>query len=294
MQASPSQGNFVLARAVDPAGVVWLRDGLAGLGIAVRIFPGEEHLENAARITCPGDAEQFDRLCRALRAVLAPQALLFDMDGVLADVSRSYRTAIIETARHFGAAVDGDDVRRAKDAGDANNDWVLTRRLLADQGVTVSLDDVTTRFEELYQGTPEAPGLRRHETLLPPRALLERWAARRPLAVVTGRPRTDAERWLREAGVADLFAACVCMEDGPLKPDPAPVRSALQQLGVESAWLFGDTPDDVRAARAAGVVPVGVVAPGDSREHAEPVLLRAGAARVVAAEALDRIEEVMP
>ena len=84
----------------------------------------------------------------------------------------------------------------------------------------------------------------------------------------------------------------MCLEDGPLKPDPAPVRLALERLGVEHAWLFGDTPDDVRAGRAAGVVPVGVVAPGEDRAAATETLLRAGAARVV--ENLQEIEEVMP
>jgi phosphoglycolate phosphatase-like HAD superfamily hydrolase len=33
-----------------------------------------------------------------------PRAILWDMDGVLADVSTSYRRAIVETAAHFGAA----------------------------------------------------------------------------------------------------------------------------------------------------------------------------------------------
>lgn len=79
----------------------------------------------------------------------------------------------------------------------------------------------------------------------------------------------------------EFFAAVVCMEDGPLKPDPAPVRLALSQLGVQHAWLVGDTPDDVRAARAAGVVPIGVRAPGDPAS-VDGRLLAAGAARVVA------------
>jgi phosphoglycolate phosphatase-like HAD superfamily hydrolase len=30
---------------------------------------------------------------------------------------------------------------------------------------------------------------------------------------------------------------CVCMEDGPCKPDPFPVRSACEQLGVPSAQV---------------------------------------------------------
>lgn len=287
--AQPSQGNFVLARTPDP---VWLRDGMAGLGIAVRMFPSEEHLEDAVRITCPGSDEHFARLCAALRATLAPQAILFDMDGVLADVSGSYRTAIVQTAASFGVTVTGADIQAAKAEGNANNDWELTRRLVERAGVSASLDEVTKRFEELYQGTDEAPGLWKNETLLPSRELLERWKARMPLAVVTGRPRHDCDRLLREYDLEGMFATCVCLEDAPLKPDPAPVRLAMQRLGVESAWMLGDTPDDLVAARAAGAVPIGVVAPTEDPERAAETLGRAGAARVV--RELAELDKVMP
>ena len=46
----------------------------------------------------PLDVATLERLGHALRSVLAPEALLIDLDGVLADVSRSYRTAIVATA----------------------------------------------------------------------------------------------------------------------------------------------------------------------------------------------------
>ena len=71
------------------------------------------------------------------------------------------------------------------------------------------------------------------------------------------------------------------MDDAPLKPDPAPVHLALTRLGVAAAWMIGDTPDDIRAARAAGVVPIGVVAPGETLAAAAPALTAAGAARVL-------------
>ncbi|MCB9741650.1 MAG: TIGR01548 family HAD-type hydrolase [Alphaproteobacteria bacterium] len=279
-----SQGNFAFAEVPDP---VWARDAMAGLGIGVRAFPGTPGLERALRLGLPADAAALARTQAALRAVLAPQALLFDMDGVLADVSRSYRAAIQATAAHFGVTVTAADISAAKAEGDANNDWVLTRRLLARAGVEVELAEVTEAFEALYQGTPEAPGLRAQETLLVPRAWLEGLGL--PLAIVTGRPRSDAERFLVEQGIAELFPVVVCMEDAPLKPDPAPVRLALAQLGVEAAWMIGDTPDDLRAARAAGVVPLGVCAPGE----ADPApLLAAGAARVLSP--LTALQELLP
>jgi histidinol-phosphate aminotransferase len=59
----PSQANFVFSRCADPLA---LRDGLARRGIGIRAFPGKMHLEDAVRITCPGDPADFDRLCGAL------------------------------------------------------------------------------------------------------------------------------------------------------------------------------------------------------------------------------------
>lgn len=57
-----------------------------------------------------------------------------------------------------------------------------------------------------------------------------------------------------------------------MKPDPGPVRLALARLGVDRAWMLGDTSDDLVAARAAGVVPIGVVAPGDDPTRARNAL----------------------
>lgn len=273
----PSQGNFVLAFLPDSGRVF---DAFAGLGIAVRRFPDQPELADALRITCPGEPAAFARVQHALRSALAPQAVLFDLDGVLADVSHSYRQTILATAQAYGVTLTPADIATAKAEGNANDDWALTWRLLAARGVRASLVDVTARFEAIYQGTSEVPGLRRHETLRLPRTQLAELARRLPLAVVTGRPRADAERFLAEHGIADLFATCVCREDAALKPDPAPVRLALARLGVMRAWLLGDSVDDVRAARGAAVIPLGVVAPGEDPTTATAALLQAGAARV--------------
>ncbi|MEM1329475.1 MAG: TIGR01548 family HAD-type hydrolase [Planctomycetota bacterium] len=281
--AYDSQANFVLARAPD---AVWLRDSLAGLGIAIRVYPDKLGLQDAVRISCPGNEADLARLTAALRAALAPEALLLDLDGVIADVSGSYRASIIQTCTAFGVTVDPSDIAAAKAGGNANNDWVLTRSLLAARGVDVSQDEVTDRFEEIYQGVPDRPGLRETETMIPSVDTVRALAERFPLAVVTGRPRRDAEYVLERFGIRDLFRHVVCMEDGPAKPDPTPVSVALDRLGVDRAWMVGDTVDDLRAARAASVgdravVPLGVVPPGEKRERSEPVLVASGAGRVL-------------
>jgi HAD superfamily hydrolase (TIGR01548 family) len=255
----------------------------------VRIFPNNPELEGCLRITCPGGPEKFARLCAALRTVLQPQGLLFDMDGVLADVSQSYRRTIIETAATYGVLLGVEEVQAAKAAGGSNNDWALTQKLLQQNGVQADLAEVTERFENIYQGTTKRPGLRRAENLLASPGLLESLSRRVPLGVVTGRPRADAERFLKEKGVADRLSSLVCLEDAPQKPDPSPVRLALERLGIERAWMVGDTPDDLTAARRAGVLPLGVAGPGGGDPGA---LAAAGAARVLSN--LDELQELMP
>lgn len=273
-----SEGNFVYAKIADP---LWLRDALAGIGIGIRVWPGTPGREHATRITCAGYPDDAARLEHGLRSALAPEALILDMDGVLADVSDSYRTAVRATTEAFGVTLEPEAIRDAKDAGGANNDWLLTRKLLADRGVEVSLEAVTATFEALYQGTDTTPGLKDRETCLVSLEQFAEWGRRYPIAIVTGRPMVDAMYFLDLHGLTPHVKTVVSMDDAPAKPDPAPVRLALERLGVTTAWMVGDTPDDIRASRAAGVVPLGVVAPGDDFDHVHAVLTPLGAARVL-------------
>ncbi|MEA3502332.1 MAG: aminotransferase class I/II-fold pyridoxal phosphate-dependent enzyme [Actinomycetota bacterium] len=283
----PSQGNFVLANVGDPE---WVVDACGALGVGVRRFAGRGDLDRWIRITTPGEPRTFARLEQALATALSPDAILFDLDGVLVDVSGSYRQSIVETAASFGASVTGYDIDEAKAAGGANDDWELTHRLIAERGVRVGYDEVVDRFEEIYQERPGRPGLKSAERPLVEPSTWRRWARRLPLGVVTGRPRRDAESVLDRFSLLENTSVLVTREDAPLKPDPGPVLLAMKQLRIDRAWFVGDTPDDIEAARSAGVVPIGVLAPG-----ADP--LRADRAMSQAARVLIRtvdLEELLP
>ncbi|MEL6615493.1 MAG: hypothetical protein AAFQ43_07135, partial [Bacteroidota bacterium] len=81
------------------------------------------------------------------------KAILLDMDGVLVDVSGSYRRVIAETFEHFAGRPLAEGATQAKkDEGGYNNDWVLTHALLIEAGVDVQYDDVVAVFEDLYRG----------------------------------------------------------------------------------------------------------------------------------------------
>ena len=278
----PSQGNFVLATNVEAP---WLVAAAASLGVGLRVFADRSELARCVRITVPATDEDFDRLERTLRTVLDPQALLFDMDGVLADVRDSFHAAIIATAARFGVSVTADDIALAKSRGNASDDWELTRGLCVAAGVDVSFATVRDEFEGIYQGRSGEAGLKMREQLLVSPELLESWSTRYRLGIVTARPRADATEFLDRFDIRRFFTTVVTREDAASKPDPAPVSLALSRLGVERAWVFGDTVDDLTAARGAGVVPIGVVVPGDDRS------VLAASARIV--DSINEIEEIL-
>jgi histidinol-phosphate aminotransferase len=288
VESLPTESNFLW---VSPPNRTWWDNGLRCLGISTKKFSAA-HLEAYRRITCPGDDVLFQKVLHAIHTLYAPEGLLLDMDGVLADVSHSYRQAVIETAAHYGVTLTYEDVAKAKDEGGANNDWEVTQRLMQRRGVDVGLKEVTHTFETLYQGTSTQPGLRSTERMIVPQTCLEALAQRYPVAVVTGRPRKDAVRFVEEHGLQPFIKTMVCMEDGPLKPRPEPVQKALQQLGITRAWMVGDTPDDIHAARKAGVLGIGVTAPADNPEATQESLFKWGAACVL--PTLEYLAEVLP
>ena len=284
-----SQGNFVFAEGPNP---VWIRDAMAAFGIGIRAWPSTAGLSRNMRITCPGRRTEFDRLLLRLETVLRPQALLFDMDGVLADVSQSYRQAIVQTGQHYGCEIGTKDIESVKQEGNANNDWVVTQRLLERSGIEVELSEIAATFNRLYNGTADRPGLCDSETFIGSCQALRDLSQRFRLGVVTGRPRKEALDFLERFRLIDLFEVVVAMEDAPAKPSPQPVAAALNALSVERAWMLGDTPDDMVAAKTAGVLPIGVCAPGSEFQESARVLTEAGAARTFSC--WTEILEVLP
>jgi histidinol-phosphate aminotransferase len=297
-EVTDSQANFVFARADHAAD---LSRTLKDDGILIRAFnkPGLEH---AIRITCPGEPTDFDRLCRAIVRWARPSAILFDLDGVIADVSGSYRRAIADTCAHFGVRITSEQIETVKLEGNANNDWVVTHRLLTRAGIEVEYDAVTDEFERRYHGTPEQPGLSETETMLLAIDQLRAVTSTFPCAIVTGRPREDAAEFLDRFGLRECFNAIVCMEDAELpKPSPKPLQEALRRLRASGAldhndanpvWMIGDTVDDLRAAIAQGVVPLGVRAPGAPPSSDDG--LRAAGAALVRPHILELFDALLP
>lgn len=129
---------------------------------------------------------------------MSPERILvFDMDGVLVDVSESYRETIQQTVEHFtGKRVTRQHIQDWKNRGGWNDDWALSTALIHAEGVDAEYNDVVDYFQGIFHG-PAHDGLILRERWIARDGLLERLSERYRLAVFTGRLRWEAELTLR-------------------------------------------------------------------------------------------------
>ena len=192
---------------------------------------------------------------------LARPWLVFDLDGVLVDVSQSYRQAILDTVRHLGGGeLSPTDVQALKDEGGFNNDWDLSSELLRRRNRSVPYAEVVRVFNQFYLG-PDWDGLILREQWLLPPELLRELKQHYQLAIFTGRPRSDAEFVLRRFNVAADFSRLLAMEDvNPGKPAPDGLLHLAREFApVPIVAYVGDTVDDARCAQGAAVPFIGIL-----------------------------------
>lgn len=179
----------------------------------------------------------------------SPQAVIFDLDGTLVDSSGEIAEALERTFSELGLrALSRDKVETLIGKGVA----VLVDRALAIVGDGRDRAPVVERFERHY-GQTVGTSAELFAGVLPGLDLLHR--ARRPLAVVTNKPRSFTERLLDRLHVRALFAAIVAGDDGiRRKPAPDMLLEACRRMGTAAGetLMLGDSDNDVVAARAAG------------------------------------------
>jgi HAD superfamily hydrolase (TIGR01509 family) len=207
-------------------------------------------------------------------------ALLFDLDGTLADTDDAYIQRLARRLRPFSFLFypQRDPVpflRWALNLAESPLNFLMT---LPDRlGLDLRLEGVVNRFRR-----ERAAG---HFLLIEGvRPMLERLSQRYPLALVTSRNEAAAEAFLDQFELRPYFRSLVTAFSAPrIKPHPAPVSLAAQELGmrVENCVMVGDTTVDMVAGRRAGAQAIGVLCGFGEKDE----LIRSGANLILASTA---------
>lgn len=207
--------------------------------------------------------------------------LIFDMDGVLVDVTESYRATIQATVKHFtGDEPSREEIQDWKNRGGWNDDWLLSHRMIQERAGSAGYQEVVDYFQKLFQGEA-SNGLILRERWLASNGLFQRLAERHHLAVFTGRLRWEAYVTLNRFE-PDLFTPVIGADDVTrTKPDPEGIHKIRAALEHGACWYVGDTVDDARAASAAAVPFIGIAALANPRYEELVRLLRAEGAVAV-------------
>jgi pyrophosphatase PpaX len=94
-----------------------------------------------------------------------------------------------------------------------------------------------------------------------------------PMGVVTSKGNTMMERGLKFIGADDYIEVAIGYDSVHIhKPDPFPVRAALEKLGYQAneAVFVGDSPHDIRSGNDAGVITIGALWGPFTRDQLEP------------------------
>ena len=224
---------------------------------------------------------------------MAAPLIVFDMDGVLVDVTDSYRETIIRTIQHFaGVTLSPSEVQDYKNQGGFNDDWKLSHHVITGHGVNVEFQTVVDYFQHLFHGNG-TDGLILRERWVARDGLFNRLAAHFDFAIFTGRMRWEAEFTLRRFAPELRFHPIVGMEDvAAHKPAPDGLLQIAAANPGRQLWYVGDSIDDARPARAAGVPFIGIAAPLSPRRAELTALFRAENA-VAVIDDINQLESVL-
>ena len=194
-----------------------------------------------------------------------PKILIFDVDGVLVDVSGTYWRSAIETVRHLtGKRVTYTELHQWKSKPGFNDDWSMVAAWVTALGKPLSYQEARVAFEKFYWGSDGKPGNVRNEKILVNSKQIEKWAQRYELNLFTGRTRQELSYTFERWQATKFFKTIITMDDAPKKPHPDGLQMILDGRDPATALYLGDNIDDALAARDAGVPFLAIIA---RKEH---------------------------
>lgn len=179
-------------------------------------------------------------------------AVIFDLDGTLADTSGDLLAAANHCFEHMGLGA----VLGPQDAGVALRGGRMMLRTGLDR--VGQLDEAVV--DQYYQMLLDAYGgaISIHTRLYPGamEAVEVLKTQGHAVGICTNKPEGLAEQLMRDLGVRDAFGSLVGADTLPVrKPNPEPLFEATRRLGVDprACLLVGDSDTDRNTAKAAGV-----------------------------------------
>lgn len=197
---------------------------------------------------------------------------IFDHDGVLVDTLKPHQDSWVEMARETGLPITPEFVLKTFGMTNAMILRMVLGESLGEAEILAYSDRKEAKYRDLARGR-----VRLMDGVRP--FLDAMTGAGVPLAIGSSGVRANLELTVEECGLRGRFAAIVAGEDVTRgKPDPQVFLLAAERAGVEPAEsiVFEDAPVGVRAAKAAGMLAVGVTS-----SHDEAALRDAGADVVV-------------
>jgi len=212
--------------------------------------------------------------------------LIFDMDGVLIDVTESYRETIARTVEHFtGRVPSRQSIQEFKNAGGWNDDWQLSHHIVHSAGVETPFEEVKEHFQTIFHGHNGTPGLILRERWIARPGMLEMLADRFRFALFTGREKEEAQLSLDRFAGSLAFDPIVGMHEVENhKPAPDGLLQIVAANPGIDAWYIGDTIDDARAAKAAGIPFIGIAAAENPLHHELVALFQSQGAIAILAD----------
>jgi HAD superfamily hydrolase (TIGR01509 family) len=181
------------------------------------------------------------------------RALLFDLDGTLAETDSLHLPTWVDVLQPYGMEVD-EGFYKESISGRSNSKILedLLPDLSAEEGQKLA-DAKEASFRERAGELAPLPGLLDFMQEGKSRGL--------SLALVTNAPEENVEAILLALELTELFDEVVLSDEvGPVKPDPAPYKAALAKLGVspEEAIAFEDSTSGIASSVAASIPTVGI------------------------------------
>jgi HAD superfamily hydrolase (TIGR01509 family) len=195
------------------------------------------------------------------------RALLFDLDGTLAETDSLHLPTWVDALEPYGIEVD-EEFYKERISGRSTGEIVrdLLPDLTDEEGRSIG-DAKEASFRERASELEPLPGLL---------DFVERGRERgMSIALVTNAPGENVEAILLALKLRGSFDTVVLADEvEAVKPDPAPYRAALRKLGVpaEEALAFEDSVSGISSSVAAGVPTVGIASTQEPEK-----LLRSGA-----------------